>query len=157
MRKQRFRTIMVLLIVIFSIAMLSACDEDEMMTVSAHVPSFRHVEIDGTTYTEIDVEVTVVNNVEDKDITNCKYKLYFKDTNGNIVECKEMDMPGTAASGESLSDYETHTVVGIASLDRAVPVSFDAVEGESFGESLTGSGIIGVILVVGFLWWALKD
>ena len=146
---------MVLLIVILSIAMLSACDEDEMMTVSAQVPSFRHVEIDGTTYTEIDVEVTVVNHVEDKDITSCYYKLYFLDAAGLVIDSKEMEMPGTAAPGESLSDYTVHQVPGYVTSVRVSPVRIDVVE--EGGGGLGSSGIIGVILVVGFLWWALKD
>lgn len=149
---------MVLLIVTFIVTSLASCADEEvgMMSAEVTVSASRGVDVEGEHYTELELDTTVVNHVEDKDITSCYYKLYFIDAAGLVIDSKEMEMPGTAAPGESLSDYTVHQVPGYVTSVRVSPVRIDVVEESSFAD-LGSSGIVGVILVVGFLWWALKD
>jgi len=166
MRKQRFHAAVFLVIVILNIFSLFACGEknlDSGASVSAEIRNSSGVEEKGDHYTELEVNVTVTNNVEDMNVSSCVYRIYFKDLSGSVLAVEEIEMPGTAATGEQLSNQTSHKVRGYVSTVSAVAVSMDVTDPEPIGEKIFNVvwmvviSVLALAALVGIAYWFFTD
>lgn len=157
---------MLLVMVILNIFSLFACGEktlDSGASVSAEIRNSSGVEEKGDHYTTLEVNVTITNNVEDMNVSSCVYRIYFKDLSGSVLAVEEIEMPGTAATGEQLSNQTSHKVRGYVSTVSAVAVSMDVTDPEPIWAKVlqVATMIVGVpiagLIIVGIFYWFFTD
>ena len=166
MRKQRIRAALFLVIVVLNILALCACGEKTLesgVSVSAVINGSSGAEEGGEYYTALDVGVTITNDIEEMNVSSCVYRIYFKDISGAVLAVEEIEMPGTAATGEQLSNTTSHKVLGHVSTVSAVAVSMDVTDPEPIWEKILNGvwmvvvSVLALAILAGIAYWFFTD
>ena len=166
MRKKRIRAALFLVVVVLNMLALYACGEKTLekgVSVSAVINGSSGVEEGSEYYTALDVGVTITNDIEEMNVSSCVYRIYFKDISGAVLAVEEIEMPGTAATGEQLSNTTSHKVLGHVSTVSAVAVSMDVTDAEPLGQkilmilTMVIGGPLALLIVIGIAYWFFTD